>query len=415
MTNYSKEKAYRKLETDDWVKGTMLQYYMESKDLPKGKKTVWVTSGAPVEPLLAMNLYPLYPENYGAYTGASQQALDLCKIAERQGYSQDLCSYARNSIGSLYLGEESPMGGLARPDILVVGNNICGVVLKWFQSIARFYQIPIYIFDTPPLQDIQESHHLDYTIHQLQEMIHYIEKHTGQKFDEKKFEDIIPLSIKAVDLWSRILDSCTAVPSPLNCADRFISMGPVVCQRGMEATIDCYEALLEEVQVRVKEGVGAIIDEKIRLLFDNIPMWFNIYKFFNSLAAKRVVFPVDTYTHAWSGSSITTTDPFSSIAQVYSNVYLNQGLDHKIDLIEQLIKKFKCDGFILHSDFSCKRYSLGQPITRKIIHERTDKPGVIIDGDMCDSRMFSEEQTWTRIESFLEILEGKFELRKDTL
>ncbi|MFX1533852.1 MAG: 2-hydroxyacyl-CoA dehydratase subunit D [Promethearchaeota archaeon] len=407
MEKQKQKKAYRKLETDPIIKGFMFNYYAQSKDLPTGKKIVWVTSGAPVEPLIAMDLFPLYPENYGAVTGAAREAVNLCQAAENQGYSQDLCSYARNSIGSLYAGGDSLMGGLTEPDMLVVGNNICGVVLKWFQSISRYYRVPMFVFDTPFLQGTQEKHHLDYTTQQLEEMIQFVEKHTGQKFNEKTFEDVVLLSVEAVELWSKILESCKTTPSPLNCADRLIAMGPVVCQRGMEETVNCYEALLEEVQTRVKDGLGAIYEEKTRLLFDNIPMWFNLYKFFNTLAAKGVVFPADTYTHAWSTGKIASTDPFTSMAQIYSNVYLNRGLDYKIDLISQLVKDYNCDGFVLHSAFSCKRYSLGQPITRRIVQERTKMPGVIIDGDICDSRMFSEEQTWTRLESLLEIVNSE--------
>jgi benzoyl-CoA reductase/2-hydroxyglutaryl-CoA dehydratase subunit BcrC/BadD/HgdB len=55
---------------------------------------------------------------------------------------------------------------------------------------------------------------------------------------------------------------------------------------------------------------------------------------------------------------------------------------------------------------SCKRYSLGQPITRREVTVKTGLNGVLIEGDMCDTRSFSEEQAWTRIEALLELIDG---------
>ena len=76
-------------------------------------------------------------------------------------------------------------------------------------------------------------------------------------------------------------------------------------------------------------------------------------------------------------------------------------------LIVKLIKEYDLDGFVLHSNKACKRYSMGMLIYKKKITELTGVPGVIIDGDMVDSRNFSEEQTWTRIESLIEIIEAR--------
>ena len=37
-----------------------------------GKKVAWITSGGPVEPLIAMDVIPVYPENHGAMVGGEQ-------------------------------------------------------------------------------------------------------------------------------------------------------------------------------------------------------------------------------------------------------------------------------------------------------------------------------------------------------
>lgn len=418
MTNNEKERVYRRLESLQSVKNQMAMYYLQSKNPylhEEGKKVAWVTSGGPVEPLIAMDIIPLYPEQYGAIAGAAKDSTRLCQVAEAHGYSTDLCAYARTSLGSIFSPEPpTPMseidgkGGLAKPDMLICGNNICGTVLKWYEDVSRIFNIPMFLFDTPPLTgENPPNYYINYLITQLEDFIVFLEQQMSKKMEEDRLLETMQNSIQAVDLWTQILELGKHKPSPLNCADRFLLMAPVVAQRGTLETITVYEEVLSEVQQRVEEGRGAItIPEKSRILFDNIPIWFNLYEFFNSLSAKGVVFPVDTYTQAWSQRAQITEsgDLLCDAAIMYSNIYLNKTLQHKIDLISRLSIEYECDGILYHSMRSCKRYSLGQPITRREVTEKTGKPGVIIEGDMCDSRNFSEEQAWTRLEAFLEII-----------
>ncbi|MFW9990840.1 MAG: 2-hydroxyacyl-CoA dehydratase subunit D [Candidatus Odinarchaeota archaeon] len=413
-----KQRVYRRLESLQSVKNHMAMYYLQSKNPylhDEGKKIAWVTSGGPVEFLVAMDIIPLYPEQYGAIAGSAKDSTRLCQVAEAQGYGQDLCAYARTSFGSIFspdpptpMSEIDGVGGLAKPDMLICGNNICGTVLKWYQDLSRMYNIPLFLFDTPPLRsDSMSRPYIDYLSDQLQDYIAFLEEQMGRKLDEERMIETLNNSRRSIELWTEILKLGKHKPSPLNCADRFLLMAPVVSQRGEPEIVNIYEEVLAEVQHRVDNGEGAItVEEKYRLLWDNIPIWFNIYSFFNSLAEKGVVFPVDTYTNAWSNTFGETDDMIRDVALMYANTYLNKTLQYKIDLISKLATEFNCDGILYHSMRSCKRYSLGQPITRREVKDKTGKPGVIVEGDMCDTRSFSEEQAWTRIETLLELIDG---------
>jgi benzoyl-CoA reductase/2-hydroxyglutaryl-CoA dehydratase subunit BcrC/BadD/HgdB len=121
------------------------------------------------------------------------------------------------------------------------------------------------------------------------------------------------------------------------------------------------------------------------------------------VAKKGVVFPADTYTHAWTGS-IKDEDRMDSIASMYSNVYLNKGLEAKVDKMCDLIKDYDLDGFVMFSVRSCKRYSLGQLVSKELVSERTGVPGVVIEGDMVDSRLQNDAQIETRLDALLEML-----------
>ncbi|MFW9767853.1 MAG: 2-hydroxyacyl-CoA dehydratase, partial [Candidatus Thorarchaeota archaeon] len=76
----------------------------------------------------------------------------------------------------------------------------------------------------------------------------------------------------------------------------------------------------------------------------------------------------------------------------------------KIDKMCQLIKDYDLDGFVMFSVRSCKRYSLGQLVSKEIVTERTGVPGVIIEGDMVDSRVYNAAQIETRVDALLEML-----------
>jgi benzoyl-CoA reductase/2-hydroxyglutaryl-CoA dehydratase subunit BcrC/BadD/HgdB len=381
----------------------MTLHYFGAKTAQQEGRLVWVTSGFPVEIPVSMGLYPVYPEQYGAIVGSEKVGPQVCGFAEELGFSQELCSYARSSIGSIQKPDQSPMYGLPTPQALLTCNNICGTVLRWYEAVSQMTGAPVYALDTPPLEDTQPSHHLAYVRSGLEGLITFLSKHFNRPFDEAQLENTAYLSNDAINLWVEILNSCKNKPSPLNCADRFIAMAPIVSMRGTREILTYYEALLQEVKMRIKQGLGAIREERVRLLWDGIPPWFSIFSFFNGLAQRGVVFPADTYTHAWSGG-IERGDVLESIARTYSNVYLNKGLVAKIEEMCELIKDFDLEGFVLFSNRSCKRYSIGQMITKEEVTARTGVPGVLIEGDMTDSRVLNEAQVQTRIDALLEMI-----------
>jgi benzoyl-CoA reductase/2-hydroxyglutaryl-CoA dehydratase subunit BcrC/BadD/HgdB len=398
------EKAYRPLNTQDLLQQALLRYMLEGQAASEKGRLAWVTSGFPVEIPVAMDITATYPEQYGAVIGSQKVGPALCGFAEELGYSQELCSYARSSIGSARKPEESPLGGLPKPQALLACNNICGTVLRWYDAISQMTGAPVFLLDTPPIDGEQQPHHIAYVRRGIERLVEFLSRTFDVSLEEERLREVAANSAKAVRLWTKSLEACKNKPSPLNCADRFTTMAPIVSMRGAEHVIEFYQALYDEVRERVSQGIGAIRDERLRLLWDDIPPWFSIFKFFNGLAKRGVVFPADTYTHAWSGT-IEGEDLIDSAATIYSNVYLNKGLQAKVDKMIELIKDYDLDGFIMFSVRSCKRYSLGQLVSKERVMEATGVPGVVIEGDMVDSRLFNEAQIQTRIDALLEMFE----------
>lgn len=172
------------------MKEIMTVYYMEAKSARVGsRKVAWITSGGPVEPLIAMDVIPVYPENHGAMIGASKMGVGLCETAESMGYSTDLCSYARSDIACATV-NGGPIGGLPRPDMLVCCNNICGTVLKWYEVQARYFDVPLFILDTPFCHVGFAQEAKRYVRRQLDEYIRFLERVCGKKMDHDRMKEV---------------------------------------------------------------------------------------------------------------------------------------------------------------------------------------------------------------------------------
>jgi benzoyl-CoA reductase/2-hydroxyglutaryl-CoA dehydratase subunit BcrC/BadD/HgdB len=396
-------KRYRKLKTAGELQRLMRLHYLEAQRLRLGRPVAWVTSGAPVEILRAMGVVAVYPENYGALCGARHQAVALCREAEAEGYSADLCSYARTSLGAMLDGDEGPMGGLPRPSLLIACNNICGTVAKWYEAVAAHYGVPLFVLDTPFVHDEIEPHTLDYVQQQLRELIRFVETTTGRRLRWERLEEVVGWSNETVSLWSEIRALCQARPSPLNVPDLFVNMAPIVVLRGTRRAVRFYRHLRDEVAQRVRQGVGAIEGERHRLLWDNIAMWHRLYRFYNDFAKHGACFVVDTYTGAWS-QAVPAGDVLGGLAYAYATVMLNQSLQCRAEEMIQLISEYNVDGFVMHNNRSCKPYSLGQYAIKRRVAARSGVPGLVIEADMCDTRSFALEAVNTRVQAFVEML-----------
>ena len=387
----------------------MMVYYMEAKSARiSGRKVAWITSGGPVEPLIAMDVIPVYPENHGAMIGASKMGTELCEKAESMGYSSDLCSYARSDIACATV-NGGPIGGLPRPDMLICCNNICGTVLKWYEVQARYFNVPLFIFDTPFCHVGYAEEARRYVRSQLDEYVLFLEQACGRKMDSDHLKAVGKLSLEGQRLWQAVLATTANSPAPMTAFDAFYHLALIVTLRGTPLVIDYYTQLLEKMKDRVARGIGAIPNEKYRLLWDNIPIWPRTRWLSEKLASHNACLVADTYTSAWCGTTkyIDENNFFDSMAEAYTRIYLNIGVDEMARIVLEMVDTYKVDGIVMHSNRSCKPYSLGQYDIQKIVEKERGIPCLMIEADMVDERSFSESQVSTRIDAFMEIIKQR--------
>jgi benzoyl-CoA reductase/2-hydroxyglutaryl-CoA dehydratase subunit BcrC/BadD/HgdB len=395
------------LKVTPWLKELITTHFLQGQYAEQTQPVAWVTSGGPVEFLKALGYYTFYPENHGAICGVRRACVDISTEAENAGYSRDICSYARTDIGQVLSGK-TPVGKVPKPDLLLCCTNICQTVLYWYRVLAEHFQVPLILIDTPFVYDEAPDHAVEYVQKQLDEAIPLAERVAGRTLTPKALEQAARWSYEATRLWLEIINRGKHRPAPILAFDQFFHMAPIVEMRGDEHTVHYYRALLDALDERIANGIGALKHEKKRVLWDNLPIWFWVRPLAELLAAHGVAVVASTYTNAWGELAplMDPSRPLESAARAYLHPILNRSAAYKLRVMGEMVGEFYLDGVILHSDRSCKPYSIGQMDQRERLQEELGVPALLLEADHNDPRSFSEEQGETRLAAFIELLEG---------
>ena len=399
----------RRLETLKGFYGNYVKPFYEAahKAKEEGKLVAWVASTFPVEILLAMDIIPVWPENYASLCAARRVSVPLCELAERKGFSKDLCSYARCVLGSLFDGENLPEGGIPKPDILVASTCACDTHLKWFQVASRIFEKPLFLLDVPYNVEGADSERLEeryvqHYISQIEDLIDALEKYSGMKLDENRLKETLELSNRTSELWLKIQDYRKNVPAPMGAREAFSAVYFMLCIPGTEQAVGFYERLCGELEQRVKRRIGVVESEKYRLVWDNLPLWFDL-QFFQYLETLGAVVVAETFSHVWAGSLVSST-PYESLARKHLSNMANCAIERRIELISGLVKDFRADGVILPTNWGCKMMTIGETIVKEGIREMTGVSSLILDVDSTDWRNYDEYQVKTKLETYLKTL-----------
>ena len=402
----------KEFEASREMKAVMGKYFVElMSEKPSEKKTAWCTSVGPAELLLALGFDVYFPENHGAMLGATRMASELIPEANARGYSPDICSYLTSDIGS-YLAGKSPFHGLKLPgppkaDILVYNTNQCRDVKDWFQFYAREWDVPCIGIETPRALGDVDAETIECVTKQIEALVEPLEAVAGKQLDHDKLREIVDLSRQCTELWKGVLQAAASVPAPITFFDGTIQMGPAVVLRGSQSAVDYYKILLAELQQRIADGVAAVEGEKHRIYWDGMPVWGKLKSMSFQFMELQTAVVASTYCNSWVFDDLDPDKPFESMARAYCELFICRSDDRKEIYLAEMLEKFNIDGVLYHDSKTCPNNSNNRYDLPRRLQDKTGKPYVVIDGDLNDLRLFSEEQSRTKIEAFIEqIAEG---------
>lgn len=395
------------------MKKIMADYFYELDAAAKNgsRKIAWCTSVGPVELLRAMGFLVYFPENHGAMLGATRTANDYIPLANATGYSPDICSYLTSDVGA-YIKGETPLSKaysgiekVPRPDVLVFNTNQCRDVQDWFAWYSRELDVPVIgVYSHRGIKEVTRAH-IDSVAGQMTSLVPKLEKISGNKLNPDKLEETVDLSLRCSRLWRKVLETAAAVPAPFTFFDGTIHMGPAVVLRGTKTAVDYYKTLLAELEERARKHVPAVDGERYRLYWEGMPIWGKLRDLSQFFAGLKACVLASTYCNSWIFDALDPKDPFNSMAEAYTRLFIVRSDEEKEKHIKDMVRKFKVDGIVFHDSKTCpnntnSRYGMPERL-KKTLGINT----VTIFGDLNDLRCYSQEQSKTNIEAFIEQLE----------
>jgi benzoyl-CoA reductase/2-hydroxyglutaryl-CoA dehydratase subunit BcrC/BadD/HgdB len=392
------------------LRATMGAYYRALGDAAERKTApvAWCSSVGPAELLQALGFAVFFPENHAAMLGAGRRANAVMPRAHAMGYSQDICSYLTTDIGA-FLAEETPLAdfglsGTPKADVLVFNTNQCRDVREWFEFYGRQWNVPVIGVRSPRyLEEVRESD-VAAVATQLEALIPPLEAVAGRRLAAEQLEAAVRVSRECSELWRECLETAAQRPAPLTFFDGTIHMGPAVVLRGAEAACAYYKVLLAELRERVATGVAAVPGESLRLYWDGMPIWGRLRALATCFSDFRVAVVASTYCNSWIFSALEPADPIGSMARSSLELFIVRSEEPKQQYIQRMAALYQVDGILFHDCKTCPNNSNTRYGMPHRLGERLGIPTLVIDGDVNDLRCFSEEQSRTNIEGFVELL-----------
>jgi benzoyl-CoA reductase subunit B len=215
--------------------------------------------------------------------------------------------------------------------------------------------------------------------------------------------------------FRRVLELNRARPSPYNAiTDGTVYLGVANGLRGTVEACDYFAHLVEELASRAAAGEGTVHEERFRLAFLGVPCYPMFRRFNEMFTEWGGVFVTSTYLAFASGGAALAwqydlKNPIDGLAEG-----LLIGVRHAMDnmffadrAVEALADEYALDGVVFHAVKSCRTVSTGLADVRRVLTERRELPGLLLESDMMDRRVVSEAQMKNRIDAFFEGLRAR--------
>jgi benzoyl-CoA reductase/2-hydroxyglutaryl-CoA dehydratase subunit BcrC/BadD/HgdB len=417
----------------------------------EGKPVAWVMLEGWANAILnAMGVKTVFPENYSSLCAAQGAAHTFMDRSEEEGFPTHLCGYARTCVGYTArmmdldgdIPPEAPAGGMPKPTLLLASGETCDARFKWFQSLGRFFDAPVWTLEAPSpglrerLPPETHERNVQYLIKELKEFVAFLENLLGTKMDYDKLEFTGGGTTEINRLRWEINELRKTHPGPMHTRD-FWSVMTAALFRGAadpEVIVKGHEMMLAEVQERVDNGVAGINrPEKYRLSFEGLPPWHSL-GFLDQLAERGWNFVCETAYRPQRPVNIDLSKYDDPMERYVRRRYrsLEEGLaeDYEPDEVDAIrneivcdgtssrlglkhISDYQVDGVVLHVLLTCRATSAGLQMLKQRMLDVLKVPALIIEGDIIDVNAFNAAEALRNAEAFEETMDHYRKVRRD--
>ncbi len=390
------------------IGAAMKQHYSDTRTRKPLAHTL-MSSNPLIEVACAAGIQTAFPENYACVCAARHASPKYCIKAEAHHYTQDICSYCRSNLGYTHSHDDDPPnGGIGDPDLFLMTSSACSHYFKWWDTLKEIHQKPLVFVNTPRVMDPlnMPDFYLDFAQEEIKGAMSEIEAILNITISPEKLAQAVHQSDKTVADWQKVLALQKSVPAPLGLSDLSNALFVLIVMAGTREGAELMEKIYHETSQRAAKGKGILHgdEEKHRLLWLNIPFWYNL-KILGYFEDRGCAFPMSDYCqYIWGVTRMDSQNPLEGLARKALGGELNTSLDDHIQKLITDIEAYHIDGVIAHSNRSCRVLSVGVLDAASIIREKLNIPVLVLDGDHADERAYSDAETMTRIDTFLEIL-----------
>jgi benzoyl-CoA reductase/2-hydroxyglutaryl-CoA dehydratase subunit BcrC/BadD/HgdB len=343
----------------------------------------------PCELLHAVGISPLFVEGISCYLNGAEAEQCFIDYSENFGVPKSYCSYHKTLLGAAY------SNVLPKPKFIVNTTLACDANILTFRSLAEYWGIPHFTIDIPNSCNAEA---VNYVESQIREAISFMESSIGRKIDTDKFKEIIRCENRSLSLYKEYFNELSQKFIKNNLTSEMYKLFFTHILVGTEEAENYYKLLLEDAKK------AEVSKDKVRIMWvHTMPYWQESIKSIFNNSEKYQLLSIDMNFDAMV--ELDEDEPFKSLARKLLTNSMRGTVKRRAEKILEIAKYLNADGVIYFNHWGCKQTLGGSRIAKEILEENKI-PTLLLDGDGCDRKNVNDGQMVTRLQAFLEILEG---------
>ena len=290
---------------------------------------------------------------------------------------------------------------------LVVGETTCDGKKKVYELLGEL--IPTYVLEIPHKPDTEQGK--AFWFKELEAFQAQLEKLTGNKITAEKLKESIELINNKRKALKRLSNLRAKNPSPISGLDALLIYQISFNDDPVRFTAKVNE-LCDELEERVRKNEGVTNKNSPRLMISGCPMAIPNWKIHSiaqeagaSVVVEESCVGTRYFTDLVEPKGESLHDLLLALVEKYSKIPCAcfTPNDKRLDSITKLAKQFNVDGVIYYTLQNCHDYNVEAIKVGRVL-KAEGLPMLKIETDYA---MGGSEQIKTRVEAFLEIIEGK--------
>ncbi|MBU0651645.1 MAG: 2-hydroxyacyl-CoA dehydratase family protein [Proteobacteria bacterium] len=359
-------------------------------------KMAWCGVCAPFDLLFAMGVTSCFVEFVGAMLASTGMVGEFIETADHSGHSSDACSFHRAVMGA------AAKNTMPVPDILVGTTNPCSGGLAVIENLARHFSRPLFILHIP--QD-ESGGNVPYLADQIRRLASFVTEHTGLPLDGERLRRAIENTNRVHAIGSEVYELARHVPSPASSKD-LANFGIVMALfLGSDESVEVAETYRDTFKSRIAEGKSGVPGEKVRLLWiqNRIQFRHPLEKMLEEQYGAAIV--IDELND-FNWDPIDPDEPFEGLARRSIAFPFNGTVETRVEHLKKLAREYRIHGAVNPCNWGCRQGTGARGLIEAGLKE-IGVPVLNLEVDCGDDRKFTEGQVRTRLEAFMEMLEGR--------